>query len=233
MVMVYYATRGGSFRNPLDWVFDLAMRVPGILIGVSVHEFAHAKMADALGDPTPRMQGRVTLNPARHFDLIGLISLVIIGFGWGKPVMISPRNFQNIRRDSFLVSVAGVATNFVVAALFSGIYEYFWMRAYASAFWASSFGGNLMIILQNVIWLNLVLMIFNLLPVPPLDGFNMLTEIFNLRRYGFWYSLYNHGFPILMVLILLGVTGRIMTPALSAIFPALLRLWYPLLSVLM
>jgi Zn-dependent protease len=230
LIMAVYATSGGGFRDPLTWLFDMILRIPGLVIGISAHEFAHAKAADMLGDPTPRMQGRLTLNPFKHFDAIGLIALLLIGFGWGKPVQISPRNFRNVRRSSFIVSIAGVTMNFVLAFLFFGIYILAMTAAYRSGFASAHLLGALDPILEGIVWMNLALMIFNLLPVPPLDGFNIVTEIFDLRRHGFWHTLYNYGFPILMVLILLGVTGRVMTPALSAMIAFLNTVWGALLS---
>jgi Zn-dependent protease len=228
--MAVHATSSGGFGDPFSWILSTILRIPGLVIGISAHEFAHAKAADMLGDPTPRMQGRVTLNPIRHFDPIGLIALLLIGFGWGRPVQISPRNFKNVRRSSFIVAIAGVTMNFVLAFLFFGIYTLVMTAAYRGGFASPRLLGALDPILQGIIWMNLALMIFNLLPIPPLDGFNIVTEIFNLRRYGFWYSFYNLGFPILMVLILLGVTGRIMTPALWALLGFLETVWGLLLG---
>jgi Zn-dependent protease len=229
--MAVHATSGGSFIDPVAWLFDMILRIPGLVIGISAHEFAHAKAADMLGDPTPRMQGRVTLNPFKHFEAIGLIALLLIGFGWGKPVQISPRNFRNVRRSSLIVSLAGVAVNFALAFLFFGIYILVMTAVYRGDFIGPRFAEALEPILANVVRMNLALMIFNLLPVPPLDGFNAVTEIFNLRRYQFWYTLYNLGFPILMVLILLGVTSRIMTPALMALIGFLNAVWGAILPV--
>jgi Zn-dependent protease len=235
LVMGVYATRGGGFGDPAAWFFGIILRIPGLVIGISVHEFAHAKAADMLGDPTPRMQGRVTLNPVKHFDPIGLIALLLIGFGWGRPVQISPMNFRNIRRSSFIVSIAGVVMNFVMAFLFCGIYSLILVFMMRGGGMDPRLWDALSPILTNVIWINLALMIFNLLPVPPLDGFNIATEIFNLRRFGFWHTLYNMGFPILMILIMLGVTGRIMTPALWALLNFMDTVWnfllHPLLSI--
>jgi Zn-dependent protease len=233
LIMAVYATSGGRFSDPVSWFFDMVMRVPGLVIGISLHEFAHAKAADMLGDPTPRMQGRVTLNPVKHFDAVGLIALLLIGFGWGKPVQISPQNFINIRRSSFIVAIAGVTVNFILAFLFFGVYFCFNIAMFRGGLSNIQLYQALSPILLNIIWMNLALMIFNLLPVPPLDGFNIVTEIFDLRRYGFWYSLYNAGFVILMVLIMLGVTGRVMTPALSAVFGFLDTIWGFLLQSLL
>jgi Zn-dependent protease len=228
--MAVHATRGGGFRDPIAWIFDTILYIPGLVIGISAHEFAHAKAADMLGDPTPRMQGRVTLNPFRHFEPIGLIALLLIGFGWGRPVQISPQNFKNVRRSSFIVAIAGVTMNFVLAFLFFGVYVLTMTAAYRGGFASSRLFGALNPILFGIVWMNLALMIFNLLPVPPLDGFNIVTELFDLRRHGFWYTIYNNGFPILMVLILLGVTNSIMKPALSALIGFLDAVWTALLG---
>jgi Zn-dependent protease len=233
LILAVHATGRGGFGDPFTWVFNKILLIPGLVIGISAHEFAHAKAADMLGDPTPRMQGRVTLNPLRHFDPIGLIALLLIGFGWGRPVQISPQNFRNVRRSSFIVSIAGVTMNFVLAFLFYGLYCVLAMIAYRGGFLSPRLFGTLEPIFWGIVWMNLALMIFNLLPVPPLDGFNIVTEIFDLRRYRFWYSLYNFGFPILMVLILLGVTSRVMTPALSALFDFLNTVWTALLGPLL
>jgi Zn-dependent protease len=231
LVMAIYATGEGFSLNNLGvQISEFALRIPALIIGITIHEFAHAKAADMLGDPTPRMQGRVSLNPLRHFDPIGLIALIIIHFGWGKPVMISPENFKNVRLGSFIVSIAGVVTNFIAAVLFSGILAFLWNPAVV---WTSHIMKGLTVIVYYIVIINLALMIFNLLPVPPLDGFNILTEILDLRRYRIWYNLYNFGMPILMALIFFGVTGRIMNPALNAVFNALMRLWNPVIYALL
>ena len=230
LLLAVSVTSGRDFSNPLGFVIDMLYRIPGLLIGITIHEFAHAKAANLLGDPTPKLQGRVTLNPFKHFDLFGLIAILLIGFGWGKPVIINPLYFKKKRRDGFIVSIAGVTTNFIAAFLFTGLYVFLLPRF--------DYGINpaltteiLFNIISGIITINLALMIFNLLPIPPLDGFNMVTEIFDLRRYDFWYTLYNWGFPILMVLIMLGVTGRILRPALRGIVDMFFGMWSMVFSV--
>ena len=103
-------------------LYDILTKVlmlPGIVIGLSFHEFAHAWMSDKLGDPTPRRQGRLTLNPIAHIDWIGFLMLLIAGFGWGQPVQIDPSYYKNRRRDEFLVGIAGVTMNLILAVIFS------------------------------------------------------------------------------------------------------------------
>ncbi len=191
------------------------LALPGIIIGLSFHEFAHAWVSDRLGDPTPRRQGRVTLNPMAHIDWVGFIALVLIGFGWGKPVQIDPSYYKKRRRDQFLVSIAGVVMNLLVAIVFTFI-----ARGILSAYYVS--GGsaileNLYYIIYYTVNINIVLMIFNLIPCPPLDGWNIITQIFKLDRYSWWYKVYQYGTYILLALIIFNVTSLIISPAVSAI----------------
>ena len=186
--------------------------LPGIVIGLSFHEFAHAWVSDKLGDPTPRRQGRVTINPLAHIDWIGFLALLLVGFGWGKPVQIDPSYYKNRRRDEFLVAIAGVTMNLILAALLS-------LPAKAMIKGLNGDSGdlvyNIYMIIFYAITINLVLMIFNLIPCPPLDGWNILTQIFKLDRYSWWYKVYQYGTWILLALILTNVTDHIITPVVS------------------
>ncbi|MEM8867080.1 MAG: site-2 protease family protein [Verrucomicrobiota bacterium] len=170
-----------------------------ILLGsLSVHEWAHAYTADKLGDHTPRSQGRVTLNPASHIDPIGtvLIPLVMIllnpgfaVFGWGKPVMVNPRNFKKWKRDDIIVSMAGPASNLaicLVTAVVGGIL----MR----------FVPDLGDLVGRVLIVNAILIVFNLIPIPPLDGSHVLKHAINMREETY-IKLSTYGFIILIVLI--------------------------------
>jgi Zn-dependent protease len=226
LIVLVHATRGGDLSDPIGLIMRFVFSVPGLIVGVTIHEFAHAKAADALGDPTPRAQGRVTLNPLKHFDPVGLGALIIMGFGWGKAVQISPAYFRDRRLGGFIVGIAGVTANFIAAFAFTGAAMIF--ARHTMVF--SGDPSTVVSILFQIVQINLALMIFNLLPVPPLDGFNVLTEIFDLRRYRAWYTIYNYGFPILMVLILLGVTGRVISPALLSVYHFIAGFWMAALS---
>jgi len=214
----------GSFTSPLDWIMGKLIILPAILIGLSFHEFAHAFAADRLGDSTPRLQGRVTINPAAHIDPFGILALIFIGFGWGKPVMVNEYNFKNRRRDSLIVDLAGVVTNFILAVIFTGIVRL--IIEFAPAFLYSSVGNIVREMLTAVISINIVLMIFNLLPVPPLDGFGVITELFNLKRYSWYYTVYNNGFMILMLLLILNITDIILVPAVNAVFGFVIGIFF-------
>ncbi len=223
-LMAFQAMTGGRYRDPIDWFMNTITVLPGIVIGLSFHEFAHAWVANRCGDPTPKFQDRVTINPAAHIDPIGFIALLFIGFGWGKPVMINPDNFKKPRRDELLVSLAGVTLNLILAFLFMAILRL--LYAVAFGFMISDPGLILKDIILSIIFINIVLMVFNLLPIPPLDGFNVITQIFNLRNTEFYYKVYDKGFFILMILILFNVTGKILTPAVGWIYNTLMGIFF-------
>lgn len=204
-----------GFQSPGDWIMEKLILLPGILIGLSFHEFAHGAVSYALGDPTPKLQGRLTLNPAAHFDPFGFLALLFAGFGWGIPVEIDPRYYKHRRRDELLVSLAGVVMNLLIAIVFSVVLKV--LFTVAPAWLYGTLGMTVIDIIIDIIMINVVLMIFNLIPVPPLDGFGIVTEIFNLRKYDWYYQVYDKGFLILLVLVMLGVTDKILSPAVQQV----------------
>lgn len=201
-----------SSGNLGTWFYTKLMILPGIIIGLTFHEAAHAYASYRLGDPTPKTDGRLSLNPKDHIDILGFVFLLIAGFGWGQPVRIDPRYYKHRRRDEFIVSIAGVATNFLVAVVFCFI-----VRLIAHA------GMNTMVlqifaeICVNVVGINIVLMLFNLIPCPPLDGWGIITQIFDLQKYDWWYQVYSKGSFILMLLIVFNVTQIIISPLYQGI----------------
>ena len=197
------------------------LMLPGIIIGLSFHEFAHAWVSDRLGDPTPRRDGRVTINPLAHIDWLGFAALLLVGFGWGKPVMIDPRYYKNRRRDEFLVAIAGVTMNLIIAVVLS-IPVRMMMKHYGAGV-PSDLMYNIFQILYYAVFINVVLMIFNLLPVPPLDGWNILTQLFKLDQYDWWYKVYRYGTYILLALIIFNVTDLVLTPLVNAVMKLLIR----------
>lgn len=215
--------RSGT-ENLQEWLIDRLCLLPGLIVGLSFHEFAHAFVSDRLGDPTPRSQGRVTVDPLAHIDPTGLICLIIGGFGWGKPVQIDPRYYRHRRLGEALTAVAGVTMNLLLAVVFMIIFRLFFLRGAMYGPGDSALSRALFTILNYAVIINLSLLVFNLLPLPPLDGFNLLTQIFDLRRYGWWSRLYGYGPMILIILILFGVTGRVLTPCVNFIFRLLASL---------
>ena len=219
ILMIFIAMRGfnGSIK---DWIFRQIIALPGIVIGLSFHEFAHAVVAYKLGDMTPKIQGRVTVNPIAHIDPFGFATLFLAGFGWGRAVEINPYNFKHRKRDELLVSFAGVTMNLIIAFVFALIIK----LMYSSGI-AVSTNEPLHVIammLQYGILVNIILMIFNLLPIPPLDGFNLVTQIFRLDKYSWWYQFYRLGTFILLGLILLNVLDIVINPLINGIFNAIM-----------
>lgn len=221
LLMVNITQNGLS--NPKTYFLNMLIALPGIVIGLSFHEFGHAFVSDRLGDPTPRAQGRVTLNPLAHFDPVGFLALMFCGFGWGIPVEIDPRYYKHPRRDELLVSLAGVVMNLIVAIVFSFIVHFVYINVPYDKLSDGTLMGTLFNILLQVVIVNVVLMVFNLIPVPPLDGFGIITEIFNLREKSFYYTLYNYGFPILMILLIVGVVDKILNPMVNGVYALLLQ----------
>lgn len=202
-------------------IINKLLFLPGIIIGITFHEAAHGYVSHWLGDPTPKNQGRLSLNPLAHIDPMGFIALLLVGFGWGKPVMIDPRYYKKPKRDELLVSLAGVTTNLIIAILFAIIQILIIDTGFAYSLGASWNIINL--IIQYIVFVNLVLMCFNLLPIPPLDGFSVLTQIFDLRRYDWYYRIYSNGFFILMLLVFIGALDGFLDKSVTFFYYNIMR----------
>lgn len=198
----------------VETIITKLLTLPGIILGLSLHEFAHAWMSDRLGDPTPRRQGRLTVNPLAHIDPLGFVALLLVGFGWGKPVMIDAGYYKNRRRDEFLVAIAGVTMNLIVAVILSFPAKALMNMYYSSG---SALVENIFYIVYYAVSINVCLMVFNLIPCPPLDGWNIVTQIFRLDRYRWWYRVYQYGQWILILLIVANITDLILMPGVTAI----------------
>lgn len=202
------------FSHPLSVVFYFI----SLFIVLTVHEFAHAWTADKLGDPTPRLQGRISLNPLVHIDLSGLLFMLFFGFGWGKPVLFDPYNLKNPRKDAALISFAGPASNIFFALILSLLLRSFNFFPQSPI---TTIGYD---ILSPLILLNLTLAIFNLLPVHPLDGFKIVGGILSERQAKDWYELERYGIWFLLLLIL--PLGRV--SMLDVIIQPIIRFVVPL-----
>ena len=199
---------------------SMIYRIPSLLFAISIHEYAHAKCADSMGDPTARYMGRLTFNPLAHLDPIGAILLVVAGFGWAKGVPINVNNFRNRREGILKVSFAGPAANlflcFLAALMMAllgrmgmlsdGLYRFlFWMQLY-----------------------NVWFAFFNLIPVPPLDGSRILSELLPAKQsWQFNEIVDRYGFYILIALVFTGITSMIINPLANGY----LRLIQGLLSI--
>ncbi|HWP95802.1 MAG TPA: site-2 protease family protein [Syntrophomonadaceae bacterium] len=195
-------------NDPGTWLENILIILPGILIALTFHEYAHGKVASWLGDPTPFEQGRLTLNPLPHIDWIGFIMLMFAGFGWAKPVQVDPRRFSGIgiKKGMMLVSLAGPGMNLLLALI--GMIAFRIIIPYQGTEW----GNMIKQLLEPLVTINLVLCAFNLIPVPPLDGSKILAGLLPDSGARLIYSLEPYGFAILLVLIITNVTGYILGP---------------------
>ncbi len=199
----------------------LIARVIVLLIAFTIHELAHAVTANFLGDLTPRRQGRITLNPIAHLDLFGSIMLIVSGFGWAKPVMVNPNNMRgNPRTSMAIVAAAGPISNLIMAVAASIPFQ---MGIMDLTFTAQGTIPSLAFILTQFVWINLILAFFNLIPVPPLDGYKILVGILPQEIGVQLRPLEQYGFLLLMGLIfflpLMGVdvlNWLVMAPASTA-----------------
>ncbi len=184
--------------------FDLVRTLkflPGIILGLTVHEFSHAFVAKKCGDYTSSDQGRVTLNPFKHIDLLGFIMLLIVGFGWAKPVQFNEQNLRNPKTDVLKIAVAGPLSNAILAMILSMIFSLIFH------FYPGSHYSVISDIFIWAIYINWGLFIFNLIPLPPLDGSHLLFHYF--RRYpGLYKNLYKYGSFLLLALILGSIVSK-------------------------
>ncbi len=190
---------GELFNNPISFLFWLI----GLAVAITIHEFAHAYTADRLGDPTPRLQGRLTLNPLAHLDPIGTLMLLFVRFGWGKPVQFDPFNLRYPRRDSAIISLAGPVSNFLVAAL-CAVLVHMLFTARLTLLSNPTIGFltySLIGLLQPLVILNVALGVFNLVPIHPLDGFKIVEGILPADYARQWRDLESYGFLFLLFLV--------------------------------
>jgi len=185
---------------------DLLFRIPALLIALTFHEYAHARMAYAWGDPTAKLAGRLTLNPLSHLDPIGLLMLWIARFGWAKPVPINPRNFKDYRKGLFWVSLAGPGMNLLLGLAAAFLLLIF---GYSGSFYTA--------IMQNILLYNVYLAVFNIIPLPPLDGSKILSALLPASALSFYYKIEPYGPFILILLLFLGLLSFILVPLANVI----------------
>ena len=203
------------FSDPISFVVIAV----GLVISITIHEFAHAFMADKLGDPTPRYQGRVTLNPKAHLDPIGTLAILFIGFGWGKAVQFDPYNLKDPIKETALIALAGPASNIILATLLSILIGVF------------NLSGAGLTILLPLIFINVMLAIFNLIPIHPLDGGKIIQAILP-KQTALEYEMFmrNYGTMVLLGLILplfgsRSAASHLISPIINFVMNLLTNLW--------
>ncbi len=197
-------------------IVNIIIRAVAVLLAISIHEIAHGFSAYLLGDKTAKAMGRLSLNPLRHLDPFGALCLLLFGFGWAKPVVINPYYFKKPKRDIILTSLAGPMSNFVMAYLTLLVYKLLGatgvLYANGTAFY------YLMQFISTFVWLNIGLCVFNLLPVPPLDGSKIFLPLLPRHIYVDIMRYQHLGWMILMVALALNVLDPILSTAGSFIF---------------
>jgi Zn-dependent protease len=200
-----------------EFITELIILAPPLLFALTFHEFAHGFIAYRLGDPTARDAGRLTLNPLKHLDPLGTIAFFFIKFGWAKPVPVNPSYFQNPKKDMLWVALAGPVTNLALAVVSAILTKATWALAsilpYSSAAEAILVPLNSMLIAS--VWINLVLCIFNFLPIPPLDGSRILMGLLPNNLALSYMRLERFGFIIILVLAFSGILSKVIVPIIS------------------
>lgn len=181
----------------------LVIQLPTIVLALVVHEYAHAWTAVRLGDPTPRWAGRLTLNPLKHLSVLGTLMIFIVGIGWANPVVVNPRNLREPKRDMMLIALAGPASNLVLAAGFALLFHV--VRPILPP---TSLGWMLAQFFVYGAYINAVLMVFNMIPLPPLDGSKVLSRFLAPKWNYSFLQLGQYGFVILFILLYFFDLGR-------------------------
>lgn len=207
-----------DYMNNPTALFYLLLSIPGVLVAITFHEFAHGFVAYKLGDNTAKNEGRLSLNPFDHLDPLGTAMMIFAGFGWGKPVNVNPRNYTrkiSMEKGEALVSLAGPVMNFLLAMVFALIY-YSIYRFAGKEFVTTTVGGIVMLLISSTVAINMGLGIFNLIPLPPLDGSKIIMPVlpYNAKQ---WFKNNEQIFYVVFVIIwVTGIAGKIISPIIGA-----------------
>lgn len=201
-------------------ILNLLLTVPGVLIALTFHEFAHAWAANKLGDETPRVQGRLNLNPLSHIDPVGFVFLIVAGFGWGKPVQIDPRNFNgkySLSKAEAIVSAAGPIMNFILAFVFLIIYYLLFSVTNVLGALSIQWQQVIFLVITYTISINIGLGVFNLIPLPPLDGSKILMHFLPYKAKEWFYNNQQIFYIIFLLIWITGLSSVILNPIFSGV----------------
>ena len=206
--------------NPVSGIIYIVSMAAAILISLILHECAHGYVAYRCGDPTAKMLGRLSLDPRKHLDPLGTLCMVVLGIGWAKPVPVNPRNFGNFRRDDFLVSIAGIVTNLLLFLLSTAL------LVGTIQFNNTMVGGYVNDFLYMLSSINLSLALFNLLPIPPLDGYHLVNDTLLHGKLQLNREQFRICQLILLAICMTGTLSRLLGSAHSAIYSAVLNFFW-------
>ena len=199
-------------------IADLIIQIPVLLLALTAHEFAHGYVAYRLGDPTAKQQGRLTMNPLKHLDPLGTLAFILVKFGWAKPVPVNPVYFKNPKQDMLKVALAGPATNLVLAVVCAILAKA--IVVIATLFPQSQLLASILIPLQTCfvysVWINLILCIFNFLPIPPLDGGRIMTGLLPDHLAIKYVQLERYSFIIILLLLFTGILPKLIMPIINS-----------------
>lgn len=201
---------------------DAALRVAAIFLCLTIHESCHGLAALALGDPTAKSMHRLSLNPLRHIDLLGLVMMFVAGFGWAKPVPVDPRYFKKPKQGMAVTALAGPASNFILALLAMGISKVIYLYVPYNAVWDTLF----VFCLYTLAPLSIGLGLFNLIPIPPLDGSKVLGAFLSDRAYFTLMRYERYGMLVLLALSFLGVGDGFISRAILGVYGAMFNLFF-------
>ncbi len=209
---------------PLIWeqIKLLIYTAPATLLAISAHEFAHGLVSYWLGDPTPKRDGRLSLNPLHHLDLVGTICMLVFRFGWAKPVKVNPQYYKNPKQGMALTALAGPVVNLILAFLFLGIFVGLFHVTEGST---EGMLGYLMLLAQYTAIMNIGLGVFNLIPIPPLDGSKVLGIFLPQRTYFQLMRYERYGGLLMIVLLYTGVLSRPLGILRDGLLELMLRVW--------
>ena len=209
---------------PLIWeqIKLLIYTAPATLLAISAHEFAHGLVSYWLGDPTPKRDGRLSLNPLHHLDLVGTICMLVFRFGWAKPVKVNPQYYKNTKQGMAMTALAGPVMNLILAFLFLGIFVGLFHVTEGST---EGILGYLMLLAQYTAIMNIGLGVFNLIPIPPLDGSKVLGIFLPQRTYFQLMRYERYGGLLMIVLLYTGVLSRPLGILRDGLLELMLRVW--------
>ena len=214
----------------MNYIINKIIMIPMVLIALMFHELAHGFVSIKLGDPTPRLQRRMTLNPLAHLDPIGTLLMIFTGFGWAKPVEINPRYYKDPKKGMALTALAGPVTNFLLSIIAMLIYGVFFVIYAKTGIFASSI-DTIAILMVRFVQLNLCFMVFNFIPIPPLDGSRVLGIFLSNSAYFKLQQYERYSFMFIILLSAVGAFDYIIGGGVGIVFNAMLNVYQKLIMM--